>query len=1049
MLAQYMYRHSRYFALFVLCIVAVGLTSLQSIPRQEDPNITNFVGSITTFYPGATPDRVEALVSKPLEEELRKITEIDELRSISSSGISFFNIRLLDHLPDESLERVWTEVRDAMNDAARQFPQGAGAPQFDNDRFASFTAIIAVTAADGSNMSLPLLNRFALDLSDQARNLAGTKLVNLFGDPDEEIRVDVNEQQLLSRGLSLRHVSQALAAADAKAASGKATGQGTDLLIEVQGKFDSLERIRKVVVNTSEAGSTTRIADLGRVYKTAVTPPGSIAKAAGRDAILVGIVMQEGQQVDEWSQSLRELLDRFRSQAPAGLQLEITYDESRYAMDRLNAVATNLVIGVALVLLVMLFTLGWRAAVVVAVILPVCGLFTITIMDRMGMALHQMSISGLIVSLGLLVDGSIVMTDEVRKRLHRGVAPLQAIAESVNRLRAPLLASAITTILTFLPMAIVEGPAGDFVGSIAKAVIIMLSVSTLLALTITPILAVWLLPSKDPKTLHWTSRGINSGRMGRQLSNALDWSLQHPVGAIALALALPISGFLAFPTLTAQFFPGSDRNQLYIEVKLPDGRSIYDTQAVAKSIDQHLANVPLILRVDWVLGENAPAFYYNMYRTKEGIASYAQALVLTKNFSITDDLIRQLQSELDRNFPEARIIVRGIDQGPPVLAPLEVEITGPDLAVLQSLGEQFRGRLESIPYVTHTSADLIGGAPKLMMQLDEDKLRLAQLQLSDASRVLNDSLRGVTGGEILESTERLPVRVRLKESDWGTSDQIMNLRIPNTHGVTTTQLGGVPLHNLGEVKLVPAQSPITRFNGERINTIQAFLQRGILPEEALKQFRQNLEHHPIDLPAGYRLRYGGDSDERQRVVSKLMAPMGIIVALMVITIVMTFNSWRLSAVAGIVCVCSIGLSLFSLAAFGYPFGIQAVIGVIGSIGVSINAAIIILTALQQNDEACNGDLIAARSIVMDSSRHIISTTVTTFGGFLPLILSGGGFWPPFAMAIAGGVLLSTLVSFFLVPPMFILCSKMRPIRCTVHDSTPNNTKGVKPTPITS
>ncbi len=798
---------------------------------------------------------------------------------------------------------------------------------------------------------------------------------------------------------------------------------GTDMLIELAGDFDSMERIRQVIVNTSSGGAATRIADIGRVYRGSVTPPPAMALAQGRPAILVGVTMESGKQVDIWSEAFRGLVNEFQQQSAAGLKMEITYDQSQYAEDRLREVAKNLAMGIALVILVLLFTLGWRAAVVVAIILPLCGLISITVMERMGLALHQMSVSGLIVALGLLVDGSIVMTDEVRKRLLEGHSPIESITSSVHRLRIPLISSAVTTILAFMPMAIIAGPAGDFVGSIAKAVIIMLTTSTLLALVITPVLAAWLLPRRSEKAHHWYIGGADSGRAGAWLVRALDWSLRHPLAAVALSLSLPLSGFLVFPTLTAQFFPGTDRDQMYIQVKLADGRSIYDTRALVQRLDTRLRDDPLIRRVDWTLGESPPAFYYNMYRTREGIPSWAEALVLTRDKDQTNELIRRLQVELDREFPKARIVVRGIDQGPPVMAPLEIEIFGPNLEVLQELGEQFRLRLDAIPQVTHTTVDLIGGAPKLLFELEEEKLRLAQLQLTDAATALNDALLGRVGGEVLEGTERLPVRVRLAEQDWGTSEQIADIRIPRPAQVglqSSAMLAGLPLSAIGKPQLVPSQSPISRQDGERLNRVSGFIKRGVLPEEALKVLREELERDPIDLPQGYYFQFGGDSDARAEVMQRLIAPLGLILSALLATLVLTFNSWRLTAVSLVVCVCSLGLSLLSLAIFAYPFGIMAVIGVIGSIGVSINAAIIIITALQENEGAAKGGLFAIRAVVMDSSRHIISTTVTTFGGFLPLILEGSKFWPPFAMAIAGGVLLSTIISFFLVPPAFLL-----------------------------
>ncbi|MEE4193309.1 MAG: efflux RND transporter permease subunit [Halieaceae bacterium] len=1027
MLARLLYQNSRYFTLVLLVILLVGMASLRSVGRQEDPTITNLRATVTTFFPGANPARVEALVSRPLEDEIREIPEVVEVVSTSSTGVSLVSVEVDDTMSASDIERAWTEIRDAVSDAQTSFPPGVLEPQFDNDIAVANTRIVAIRPQNGLDVPIAIIKRVAEDFADQARNFPGTKLVELHGEPMEEVRVELDEAALIARGISVAQVAAALQSADAKLASGRASGRDNDLLIEVAGDFDSLERIREVIVRSGVEGRAVRVSDIASVFKAEVTPPPSIALVEGVRGILVGISMEEGRQVDQWSQGFDAFIERFQQQAPGGVLVETSYNQSVYTEARLAEVSKNLLMGVLLVLLVLLFTLGWRAAVVVAVILPLCSLMSLCLMYYTGLPIHQMSVTGLVVALGLLVDGSIVMTDEVRKQLLKRVPMIDAIGNSVRRLRLPLFSSTATTILAFMPMAILPGPAGDFVGSIAKAVIMMLASSLLLALVVTPVLAAWLLPGGLYKQKrHWWDNGMESGRLGRALSDSLDWSLRHPVGSIALALVLPVAGFLAFPTLTAQFFPGTDRDQFYLQVKLPDGRSIRDTLKVVEGMDARLREYELVRRVDWMVGENAPDFYYNMMGSKQGIPSYAEALVLTHDENQTDALIRELQDILDQEFPQARTVVRGIDQGPPVSAPLEIELFGPNLDVLRELGEEFRLRMERIPQVTHSTTSLVAGAPKLVFSLDEEKLRLAQLELADVSRALQAGLQGAVGGEVLEDTERLPVRARLAEADWASPDQIASIRLPLAAAVSGEQLPAVALSTLGGYQLEPSRSPIGRKDGERVNTVQAYITRGVLPEEALKLLVADLEANPIAMPTGYRFQIGGDADERAEVVANIMAPIGTVLALLVATIVVTFNSWRLSAVAFLVCVCSLGLSLLSLAVFRYPFGIQAFIGVIGSVGVSINAAIIIMTALQLDEKAMRCNRTAMRDVVMDSSRHIVSTTITTFGGFLPLILEGSQFWPPFAMAIAGGVLLSTVVSFYLVPPMFLLANRNQP-----------------------
>jgi multidrug efflux pump subunit AcrB len=310
-----------------------------------------------------------------------------------------------------------------------------------------------------------------------------------------------------------------------------------------------------------------------------------------------------------------------------------------------------------------------------------------------------------------------------------------------------------------------------------------------------------------------------------------------------------------------------------------------------------------------------------------------------------------------------------------------------------------------------------------VIDVDEATARSMGLTLADIARRLEASLEGVTGGSLVEGTEELPVRVRHGADLRQDLQAIADLPIVLPAGARLAAEGdfaAVPLSAIAEARLVPSASIVTRRNGERANTVQAFILRDVLPEQALQDIQAALAEAGFTLPHGYRLELGGDSDARASTLGNLLASLGIIVTLSIAVIVMTFSSFRLTGIALVVSVLSAGLSLLSLALFDYPFGINAIIGVIGSIGVSINAAIIILTGLRADPAARGGDREAMVEVVMGSSRHIVSTTVTTFGGFLPLILTGGGFWPPFAMAVAGGVLLSTVVSFYFTPPMFAL-----------------------------
>ena len=1019
MIAKSLYENGRYLALLVLSIIVVGATSYSSLGRQEDPSITPFVASVQTFYPGASPARVESLVTKPLEDALREHPDVKEIDSSSISGVSSIIIEADYYLSRPDIKRVWSELRGKIDRVAADLPEGATQPVFDDDLFTTFVKIIAISADDGVDISPSLLRREALRFADAARKVPQTRRVKAYGLPDEEINVEIDGTALSTLGLSIDDVARTLALADARTPAGKLASPTSALTIEVAGDFSDAQAVRDSFIKAGAGGVTgIRIGDVAKVTKSEAEPPLRLALSNGRRSVFLAVEMKEGYQVDRYSQQFDAFLEDYRANAAEGLTIETTYDQSGYTEERLAGVAKNIIAGVLIVVAVLFVTLGWRAALIVALSLPLCTLLSMMALNYLDVPIHQLSLTGLVVAMGLLVDGSIVVTDEIRKHLLEGDEALEAMQKAVNRMTVPLVSATATTVLAFTPMAILQGPSGDFLGSLATCVIVMIVMSLVLALSVTAALGARLLPGAMTERPTWWRSGIVLPKTRERFAASVDWSLKYPLASVLLAASIPLLGLASVSTLTAQFFPGTDRDQMYLRVEMPKSAGIESTLELVRQLDADLRAEPLIRRVDWSVGESPPAFYYNLRANKRNAPGWAEGMVLTRDENQTNALIRRLQRDFDRKYPQAQILVLGIDQGPPVDAPLEVVLYGPNTHTLRVLGEQFRQRLQELPDITHTKLSISPAAPKVEFQLDEEKLRRLGLERTQVAMLVDGYLRGRFGGAVIEDTEQLRVRAKLEREAWQKNDELLNLQVP-----LPGQLGKprfVPLSAVGELKIVPDNSPIGRRDGERKNQVQAFLTRGVLPEEALKLLRESLEKNPISLPDGYRYSFGGDSGERAEVVNDLIGPVGLVVSLLLATIMLTFNSWRLTALAFGVVICAFGLSFLALALFRYPLGIMALVGVVGSIGVAINACIIILTSFQQSPAASSGNTAAMRDEVLDSSRHIISTTLTTFGGFLPLILEGSQFWPPFAMAIAGGVLLSTIISFYLVPPAYVL-----------------------------
>ncbi len=402
-------------------------------------------------------------------------------------------------------------------------------------------------------------------------------------------------------------------------------------------------------------------------------------------------------------------------------------------------------------------------------------------------------------------------------------------------------------------------------------------------------------------------------------------------------------------------------------------------------------------------------------------------------FESADDaveLIRQLQDELDDVLPEARVLVRQLEQGPPFDAPIELRLYGPDVDRLAELGDDARAVLSTVLDVVHTDADLTESLPKLNIKVDEEEARLVGLDHMSIAQQLDTTLEGSVAGSLLESTEELPIRVRWSNSGRSDLMQISSLDLIASASQATQQQKYIPVSALGEVGLVPERALIARRNGRRVNLVRGYITSGVLPGKVLAEYREQLQSS-MNLPAGYEFEFGGEFAERNEAVGKLSASLGVLLVVMISTLVLTFGSFRLAGIIAVVAAMSGGLGFGSLWLFGYPFGFMAILGTMGLIGIAINDSIVVLAALREDDSVRRGDRKAVRDVVVRSSRHIFATTFTTIAGFLPLIIEGGGFWPPLTITIAGGVAGATLLALVFVPSSYLL---VQPVT-TVNEQT--------------
>lgn len=1013
------YRNRRLLILAVLLIVVAGLAGYQSMPRLEDPELTQRFARIVTQFPGAKAERVEALMTEKLEEELFEIEELKVLESESTAGVSTLVVELNDHVTE--VDEVWSRVRDKLDDAHALLPSGALEPEFEKQEVRAYALIAALTWRYDGPPNYAVLRRLAEQLEDRLRALPGTEQVDLAGDPNEEITVEVQPAELAARGLAVADISGQLEQSDARVSAGQLRSARGDLLIEIENQYDSVQRVRQTPIRFGAESQTVQLADIAQVSKGIAQPQADLAIVDGRPAVALGTLIESNRRIDHWATDAHDVLNEFKAELPDGVELVVVFDQSVYTIERLTSLMSNLILGAVAVVVVIWLLMGWRSAIVVGAALPLSALMVFAGMHLLGVPIHQMSVSGLIIALGLLIDNAIVMVDEVRSRLSVGRKPVEAISQSVGHLAIPLAGSTVTTALAFMPIALMPGGAGEFVGSIAVSVVLAIFSSLLLAMTVIPTLA-GLLDSfgSDSRQASWWNAGLHSQRLLDFYRRSLRFLFARPALGLTLGVILPVIGFVQARNLPEQFFPPADRDMFQVEMELPSHTSLEETRRTAMAVRQQMMAHPQVENVHWFIGESAPSFYYNLVKQREHASQYAQAIVQLNSADGWQQNIRALQIELDKSFPEARLLVRQLEQGPPFKAPIEVRLFGPDLARLRQLGDEVRVILAALPDTLHTASSLADAQPKFGIQLDEEKARMAGLNNQLVARRLDEILEGTVGGSVLEATEELPVRVRLASKGRAALDEIASLEFVSQTADGRNPTKYVPLQAIGDVQLVPERANIPRRNGQRLNTVQAYITAGVLPGEVQAQFEQRLARSGFELPAGYRLEFGGESAERDTAIGNLLSSVSVLIVLMAATLVLAFGSFRKAAIIASVGALSVGLGLNSLWLFGFPFGFMAIIGTMGLVGVAINDSIVVLAALGDNRRASEGDPEATGEVVIGATRHVLSTTLTTIAGFTPLLIAGGGFWPPMAIAIAGGVTGSTILALYYVPSAYLI-----------------------------
>ena len=1018
------YELPRLTILAIIVVLISGFFAILTLGRQEDPTLVERFGFVLTTLPGADAERIEATVTEPIERRLMELPEVFEIRSDSRANVSQISFDIAEDLTPTEVDNAWTLIRQQVNLAQADLPPAASTPFVRRVYIGAATMVVSLNWEGEGEPQLAIMARMSEILEDRLRGLPATDETDLMGLPREEVRVIADPADLAAAGLSLNDAARLISAADAKAPAGQMRGQSSDLGLEISGEFEGIARVREVPLLQLPDGSALRVSDVADVVKGLEDPPTRMAFSNGDRAVFVAAFIQSNQRVDVWAQQAREIVAEFAANAPADISVDIVFDQSQYTVARLNGLARNLLFSAGIVFLVLFLVMGWRAALCVGLALPLTVALVLTLFKFFNYPLHQMSVTGLVIALGLLIDNAIVVVDEFEQERLGGRTVLEAIDHALSKLFGPLFASTLTTALAFAPIALLPGAAGEFIGMIGISVIFSVVMSFVVAMTVIPALAGLL---DDPKRGARAKRFWRDGIKFKALTDGYRWTvervLRFPLLGLLMGIVPVFAGFTLALTLPTQFFPQTERDQFQIEISLNQQATIYEALETSQAVTELLLDqYPQITGIHFVVGEPGPRVYYNTFNNTEGVSGFASGFVQLENNDTARAMVSDVQKTLRRAFPQAQILATPFEQGPPTPAPIAFDIRGDNLNVLNEYGNRARSILAQTPGVLFTQSQLQMGAPVVTLHADETATLMSGERLVSLAGNIRAELEGVSAGSILEGVQEIPVRVIAPAERRGELADLWSKTIGDARNGP-----GTPLSALGGATLEPQTASIVRLNGRRVNEIYAYLEPFALPDPINAQFKQRLEEAGFELPPGYDWIEGGSASNSSEALANLLGLAVPLVLVMLGAVALVFNSFRMAFLVMSIGGMAMGMAFAGVWMFNLPLGFNAILGALGLLGISINGAIVVLALLTGNEAARNDDIIAQREIIVAATRHIVATTLTTMGGFIPIILQGDVFWMPLATAIAGGVAGSAILALYFTPAVYRIMT-MKPIR---------------------
>lgn len=1003
-ITNYAVKNYQFTLIIFIMIIVLGLTTLLNMSRSEDPEMHAPTFTVVVVYPGTSPGDMEELVVKPLEKEIWGLENIKRIRTTIGDGVAAIRV---EYKYNSNVDNKYQEIVRVVNSKRPELP--ADIASIDVQKFQPSDVNIIQVALVSENASREKMKFYAEKLQDELEKLPALKKVEIHGIPDPQVRVELDLEKMSQMHLPLNAVTGSLQSEIANIPGGSIYAGQRSFNIKTSGNFQSIDEIKNTIVSSS--GKNIYLKDIAKVYY-GFEDTKYKTRLNGHRCIFITAAQKEGENISKTKKGYDAVLAQFKKTLPSNIDQVQNFDQADNVNRRLGSLGEDFIIAILLVA-VTLLPLGFRSAMIVMISIPLSLSIGLVLLNLFGFNLNQLSIVGLVVALGLLVDDSIVVVENIERWMLEGHSRMEATLKATGQIGKAVAGCTAMLIIAFMPLVFMPEGAGDFVRGLPMAVILSVFASMLVSLTIIPFLSSRLLKNHMIPEGNIFMRGLKKLIHG-SYARLLDRSLNRPVLTIVTAVVIFGLSLQVFNIIGFNLFPASEKPQFLINITAPPQSNILYTDYITRNIEEELKKEPAITYFASNVGKGNPRIYYNEVPENEK-SEYAQIFVQLDNHTAPDKKMAIIESLRKKwtPYPGAKIEVKNFEQGPPVIAPIEVRVFGDNLDTLRSLAAKVENMLQNTDGTIYIDNPVDQLKSDIKVDINKEKAQLLGIQTVNIDKTVRLAVAGLNMGKYTDHDDKdYSILLTRTKEEIPTLDVFNNLYVNNGQGVA------VPVGQVSSLKLETSPQVINHQEKKRVVSVKASVKKGFLSDRLITQVTSKMDK--MILPAGYTYEMGGEVESRKDSFGGFTSIVIVTVFLFIAALVLIFGTFKSTLIVLSVIPLGVVGAAMALWITGYPLSFVAIIGLIALAGIEVKNTILLVDFTNQLRSQGRDLESAIREAGEVRFLPIVLTSLTAIGGLMPIALSTNPLVSPLAIVLIGGLISSTLLSRIVTPVIYKL-----------------------------